>query len=34
MTLTPDVGEPIRVAVAPEHRAALLGPCGTRVAGG
>jgi hypothetical protein len=33
-TLTPDVGEPIRVAVAAEHGAALLGPYGTPVAGG
>jgi hypothetical protein len=33
-TLTPDVGEPVRVAVASEHRAALLGPYGTPVAGG
>ena len=33
-TLTPDVGEPVRVAVASEHRAALLGPYGTTVGGG
>ena len=33
-TLTPDTGEPIRVAVAAEHGAALLGPYGTPVAGG
>jgi hypothetical protein len=33
-TLTPDMGEPVRVAVASEHRAALLGPYGTTVAGG
>jgi hypothetical protein len=33
-TLTPDVGEPVRVAVASEHRAALLGPYDTTVAGG
>lgn len=33
-TLTPDIGEPVRVAVASEHRAALLGPYGTTVAGG
>jgi hypothetical protein len=33
-TLTPDVGEPLRVAVASEHRAALLGPHGTTVGGG
>ena len=32
-TLTPDIGEPVRVAVASEHRAALLGPYGTPVAG-
>ena len=32
-TLTPDVGEPVRVAVAAEHRAALLGPYGTTVGG-
>lgn len=31
-TLTPDVGEPLRVAVATEHRAALLGPYRTTVA--
>jgi hypothetical protein len=30
-TLTPDVGEPVRVAVASEHRAALLGPYATTV---
>lgn len=30
-TLTPDVGEPVRVAVACEHRAALLGPYGSTV---
>ena len=30
-TLTPDVGEPVRVAVACEHRAALLGPFGAAV---
>jgi hypothetical protein len=29
VTLTPDVGEPIRVAVAAEHRTALLGPYST-----
>lgn len=33
-TLTPDMGEPVRVAVASEHRAALLGPYSTTVAGG
>ena len=33
-TLTPDVGEPVRVAVAAEHHAALLGPYGTTVAEG
>jgi hypothetical protein len=33
-TLTPDVGDPVRVAVASEHHAALLGPYGTPVAGG
>ena len=33
-TLTPDVGEPVRVAVASEHRAALLGPYGSTVGGG
>jgi hypothetical protein len=33
-TLTPDGGEPVRVAVASEHRAALLGPYGTTVGGG
>ena len=32
-TLTPDVGEPVRVAVASEHRAAL-GPYGSTVGGG
>ena len=32
-TLTPDAGEPIRVAVAAEHRAALLGPYGATVTG-
>jgi hypothetical protein len=32
-TLTPDRGEPVRVAVAAEHRAALLGPYGTTVGG-
>jgi hypothetical protein len=32
-TLTPDVGEPVRVAVASEHRVALLGPYGAPVAG-
>ena len=32
-TLTPDVGEPVRVAVAYEHRTALLGPYGTAVEG-
>jgi hypothetical protein len=31
--LTPDAGEPFRVAVASEHRAALLGPYGTPVGG-
>ncbi|HLN75944.1 MAG TPA: hypothetical protein VK204_02790 [Nocardioidaceae bacterium] len=30
-TLRPDMGEPVRVAVASEHRAALLGPYGTTV---
>ena len=30
-TLTPDMGEPVRVAVASEHRAALLGPFGAAV---
>ena len=34
VTLTPASGEPVRVAVAAEHRAALLGPYGTTVAGG
>jgi hypothetical protein len=33
-TLTPDVGDPVRVAVASERRAALLGPYGTTVGGG
>ncbi len=33
-TPTPDVGEPVRVAVAAEHRAALLGPYGATVGGG
>lgn len=33
-TLTPDVGEPVRVAVAAEHRAALLGPFGATVGRG
>lgn len=33
-TLTPAVGPPVRVAVASEHRAALLGPCGSTVGGG
>jgi hypothetical protein len=33
-TLTPDVGDPVRVAVAADHRAALLGPYGTTVGGG
>jgi hypothetical protein len=33
-TLTPDAGEPVRVAVAAEHRAALLGPYGATVGGG
>jgi hypothetical protein len=33
-TLTPDAGEPVRVAVASEHRAALLGPYETTVGGG
>ena len=33
-TLTPNAGEPVRVAVASEHRAALLGPYGTTVGGG
>lgn len=33
-TLTPDVGEPVRVAVASEHRAALLGPYDSTVGGG
>jgi hypothetical protein len=32
-TLTPDAGEPIRVAAAAEHRAALLGPYGATVTG-
>jgi hypothetical protein len=32
--LTPDAGEPVRVAVASEHRAALLGPHGTTVGEG
>src|SRR6476469_6920518 len=32
-TLTPAVGEAVRVAVRSEHRAALLGPYGTTVAG-
>jgi hypothetical protein len=32
--LTPDVGEPVRVAVASEHRAALLGPYEATVGGG
>ncbi len=31
--LTPDVGDPIRVAVGSEHRAALLGPYSTTVGG-
>jgi hypothetical protein len=30
-TLTPDMGEPVRVAVASEHRADLLGPFGAAV---
>ena len=30
VTLTPDAGEPVRVAVAAEHVAALLGPYGTQ----
>ncbi len=33
-TLTPEVGEPLRVAVEAEHRAALLGPYGATVDGG
>lgn len=33
-TLTPAVGEPVRVAVASEHRAALLGPYGSTVSEG
>lgn len=33
-TLTPEVGEPVRVAVASEHRAALLGPYDTTVGTG
>ncbi len=33
-TLTPAAGEPLRVAVAAEHRVALLGPYGTTLAGG
>jgi hypothetical protein len=33
-TLIADKGEPVRVAAASEHRAALLGPYGTTVAGG
>jgi len=32
VTLTPDVGEPVRVAVASEHRDALLGPYRTQSA--
>lgn len=31
VTLTPDEGDPVRVAVASEHRAAVLGPFGTPV---
>ena len=33
-TLTPDVGEPVPVAAAAQHRAALLGPHGTPLAHG
>jgi hypothetical protein len=33
-TLTPDMGEPVRVAVATQQRAALLGPFGRTVATG
>jgi hypothetical protein len=34
ITLTPDMGDPVRVAVAPEHRAAVLGPYRDAVSGG
>lgn len=34
VTLTPDDGEPVRVAVDAEHRAALLGPYASPVAAG
>jgi hypothetical protein len=33
VTLIPDEGEPMHVAVAPEHRAAILGPYAGRVSG-
>src|SRR6478672_683444 len=33
VTLTPDEGEPVRVAVTSEHREAVLGPYGTPVPG-
>jgi hypothetical protein len=34
VTLTPDEGKPIRVAVAPKYRAALMGPYASPVPGG
>jgi hypothetical protein len=33
VTLIPDEGDPLRVAVAPEHRAAILGPYAASVSG-